>query len=67
MRSHDKLNATNLIFYGGKQLQSILKQSKALYKLEDYSCSQMPGHDGGRNLIYICSKDENKYVLRISV
>jgi len=48
-------------------LKSILEQSKTLYKLEAYNCSQVAGHDGGRNLVYICNKDENKYVLRISV
>ena len=48
-------------------MKSILEQSKTLYKLEDYVCNQIPGHDGGRNLIYICNNEENKYVLRISV
>ena len=48
-------------------MKSILEQSKALYQLEDYSLSPSPGHDGGRNLIWICSKNEHKYVLRISV
>ncbi|MBP3541913.1 MAG: phosphotransferase [Clostridia bacterium] len=47
-------------------MNSILDQSKALYKLEAYQCKLVAGHDGGRNLVYICSKDENKYILRIS-
>ena len=39
----------------------------ALYRLEDYDLRPVPGHDGGRNQVYICSKDgENRYVLRIS-
>ena len=52
---------------GGKCLKNILEQSKTLYQLEAYTCNMVSGHDGGRNLIFICKKEENQYVLRISV
>lgn len=48
-------------------MKNILNQSKALYKLEDYAFNPIPGHEGGRNRIYLCTKAENKYVLRISL
>lgn len=39
----------------------------ALYALEDYELRPVPGHEGGRNLVYICSlHGEKKYVLRMS-
>ena len=39
----------------------------ALYRLEDYDLRPVPGHEGGRNQVYICSKNgEKRYVLRIS-
>ena len=47
-------------------MNSILEKAKTLYQLEAYAFDMVAGHDGGRNLIYICSKDESKYVLRIS-
>ena len=38
-----------------------------LYALEGYELRPVPGHEGGRNLVYICSLNgENRYVLRIS-
>ena len=38
-----------------------------LYALEDFDLRPVPGHEGGRNLVYICSLNgENRYVLRIS-
>ncbi|MBR6535902.1 MAG: phosphotransferase [Lachnospiraceae bacterium] len=44
-----------------------LEYAKAVFALEEYKCTQVAGHEGGRNLVYVCSKDgENKYVLRIS-
>ena len=48
-------------------MKYILEQSKTLYQLEAYTCNMVSGHDGGRNLIFICTKEENQYVLRISV
>ena len=39
----------------------------ALYALENYELCPVSGHEGGRNLVYICSLNgEKKYVLRIS-
>ena len=38
-----------------------------LYSLEDYDLRPAPGHEGGRNQVYICSLNgEKKYVLRVS-
>ena len=38
-----------------------------LYALEGFDLRPVPGHEGGRNLVYICSlHGEKKYVLRIS-
>lgn len=38
-----------------------------LYALEDYDLRLVADHEGGRNLVYICSlQGEKKYVLRIS-
>ena len=48
-------------------MSKILEAAKALYALEDCECLPVPGHEGGRNLIYICRRDgENRYALRIS-
>lgn len=45
----------------------ILEQAIKLFSLEDYDCHEVEGHEGGRNRIFICSKDgEKKFVLRIS-
>lgn len=48
-------------------MKSVLECAKLLYELEGYECSPVSEHEGGRNLVYVCSKDgEKKYVLRIS-
>lgn len=48
-------------------MRSILECAVELYELENYNCSPVNEHEGGRNLVYVCSKDgEKKYVLRIS-
>ena len=48
-------------------MTNICEEAKALYDLEGYDLEQVGGHDGGRNLVYVCKKnDEKKYVLRIS-
>ena len=48
-------------------MNSVLDKAVNLYNLEGYSFNQVAGHDGGRNLVYVCSKNEVKeYVLRIS-
>ena len=48
-------------------MNKILEQAKKLYSLEDCTFTPISGHEGGRNLIVIVSRDEEKlYVLRIS-
>ncbi len=44
-----------------------LEQAIKLFSLQNYDCHEVEGHEGGRNRIFICSKDgEKKFVLRIS-
>ena len=46
-----------------KAIEQILK----LFSLEDFDWHEVEGHEGGRNQIFVCSKnDEKKFVLRIS-
>jgi Ser/Thr protein kinase RdoA (MazF antagonist) len=48
-------------------LNSILDKAVNLYNLDGFEFDQVAGHDGGRNLVYVCRKNEVKeYVLRIS-
>ena len=48
-------------------MKRMLKQAKLLFALEDCTFAPVSGHEGGRNLVYICSLNgEKKYVLRIS-
>ena len=48
-------------------MNSILEYAKKLYGLDGCEFRTVPGHEGGRNLIYILSENgENKYVLRVS-
>ena len=48
-------------------MTNFLEKAKAFYDLEGYDLEQVGGHDGGRNLVYVCKKnDEKKYVLRLS-
>ena len=48
-------------------MKDILNYAKSVFSLDRYECTEVAGHEGGRNLVYVCSKDgENKYVLRIS-
>ena len=50
-----------------KKTNNILDQARELYQLKRYELQAIPGHEGGRNEIYICSRNgEKKYVLRIS-
>ena len=43
------------------------EKAKRLYALDGFELRPVPGHEGGRNLVYICSLNgEKKYVLRIS-
>ena len=44
-----------------------IRAAKEFYGLEEYEFRPVPGHEGGRNRILICTrKDENRYILRIS-
>lgn len=48
-------------------MKNLLERAKELFELEGYECSPVNEHEGGRNSVYVCSKDEEKqYVLRIS-
>ena len=52
---------TSIIF------NNFLEQAKNFYELEGFSFEQVGGHQGGRNLVYVCKSDGGKkYVLRIS-
>ena len=45
----------------------ITEKAQKLYALDDFELQQVSGHEGGRNLVYICSINrEKRYVLRIS-
>ena len=45
----------------------ITEKAQKLYALDDFELQQVSGHEGGRNLVYICSiNGEKRYVLRIS-
>ena len=49
-------------------MKKTFNKAKTLYDLEGYEFFEVPGHDGGRNTVYICLKDgERKGVLRISL
>ena len=40
---------------------------QSIFELEKFELTAVSGHEGGRNLVYICRKDgENPYILRIS-
>ena len=48
-------------------MNSIIEQAKKLYGIEGYEFYEVPGHEGGRNRVYICvSEGVKKYVLRVS-
>lgn len=49
-------------------MERIFNKIKILFNLEGYEFFKVPGHEGGRNIVYICNQDgENKAVLRISL
>lgn len=49
-------------------MDDLLKQAVVLYGLDGYECAAIPGHQGGRNLVFACKKDgENRYILRVSL
>jgi Ser/Thr protein kinase RdoA (MazF antagonist) len=44
-----------------------LEHAKKLYSLQDFDFMEINGHEGGRNQLFVCSKDnEKKFVLRVS-
>ena len=44
-----------------------IEQAKRLYGLDGFDLKPIAEHEGGRNRVFVCSKDgEKKYVLRIS-
>ena len=48
-------------------MKKVLEQAKQLYALENCTYTYVSGHEGGRNRIFIVSRDGNKqFVLRIS-
>ena len=48
-------------------MNKLLQKIITLYDLHDYDYHEIEGHEGGRNQIFVCSKnDEKKFVLRIS-
>ncbi len=49
-------------------MDSILKQAKTLYPINGHEFFQVPGHDCGRNVVFIClDKGVPEYVLRVSL
>ena len=40
-------------------MEKHLENAKSLYGLDEYELSRVPGHEGGRNLICICKRNEN--------
>ena len=48
-------------------MKSMLERAKELYHLESYDFTQVSEHEGGRNLLFIVSRNgEKQYVLRVS-
>ncbi|MBO4415314.1 MAG: phosphotransferase [Lachnospiraceae bacterium] len=48
-------------------MEKILEKVKCLYEMKDYSFEPVQGHEGGRNLIYICKGTSgDRRILRIS-
>ena len=44
-----------------------IRAAKEFYGLEEYEFRPVPGHEGGRNQILICTRNgENKHILRVS-
>ena len=49
-------------------MDKFLEDAKNLYNLEGYVISKVPGHEGGRNLVYVCDREgKTEYVLRLSI
>lgn len=46
----------------------LIKNVKRLYDLNEYELIGVPGHEGGRNLVYVCVREgKPEYVLRLSL
>ncbi len=49
-------------------MNKFLDNAKTLYSLDGYEFSEVPGHEGGRNLVCVCAREgESEYVLRLSI
>ena len=49
-------------------MDRLLENIKSMYDLNDYGLITVPGHEGGRNLVYVCAGEEKpEYVLRLSL
>lgn len=49
-------------------MNKILDFSKRVYNLNSFEMEQVSGHDGGRNVVFVCNQNgENKYILRVSM
>ena len=49
-------------------MDNLLENAKDLYDLNGYELYDVPGHEGGRNLVYVCVREgEPEYVLRLSM
>ena len=47
---------------------NMIKTAQGFYNLEAYEIKLLPGHEGGRNQVFVCAKDgENRFILRCSV
>ena len=56
------------MYVGDILLNKFLDNAKNLYSLDGYEFSEVPGHEGGRNLVYVCAREgEPEYVLRLSI
>lgn len=48
-------------------MKEIIAYAKKLYNLNEYEFDPIPAHEGGRNIIFACRKnEENRFVLRVS-
>ncbi len=49
-------------------MDKLIKNVKRLYDLNEYELIGVPGHEGGRNLVYVCVREgKPEYVLRLSL
>ena len=49
-------------------LKKVLDYSKEIYNLNSHELEPVSKHDGGRNMVYICTQNgESKYILRVSI